>query len=199
MVWLPCALYIGGPWRKRRRDLFEVFRAEEIKLYYGLILPSVNIDAKSPEELQTMFRKRFSRLYGRRWYVPPILLLAFVAGVGAWGTARTLQTWTGTGSGADKFPAMVVSAFLGALIWVVYDQLTRLRDSDLTSHDVYDCVLRFLLAVPFAYALAAFISKKNDAIALAVAFLVGTFPTGTLFTLGRRLVAQKLKLGEQRE
>ena len=193
MVWLPCVLYLWVAWRKGRHGLFHLFDTEDIKRYYELFRPTEKTSECSPDELKRRFETSFTRIYGRRRYVLPLLLLAFIGGVGLWGTARTLQSWQGVGFGPSRFPSMAVSAFLGAWTWVVYDQFSRLRNRDLTFHDVYGCVFRFLIALPFGFLLSRFASADFG---ISLAFLLGTFPTGTLFKIGRRLAVQQFKLGE---
>lgn len=200
MVWLPCVLYLSVAWRRGSHGLFRVFGTDEIKLYYGLFRPSEDISGlktdKSElktEKLKRKFETSFTRIYGRRRYVLALLLLAFVAGIGLWGTAKTLQSWQEVASGLFRFPPVAVSAFLGALTWVVYDQFSRLRNRDLTFHDVYNGVFRFLIALPFGFALSKWASAGFG---ISIAFLLGTFPTGTLFKIGRRLAVQQFRLGE---
>lgn len=193
MVWLPCVLYLSAAWRRGSHGLFPVFGTKEITLYYHLFRPNEDISKLEPEELKRKFETSFTRVYGRRRYVLPLLLLAFVAGIGLWGTATTLQSWQGVASSPFTFPHVAVAAFLGAVTWVIYDQLSRLRNRDLTFHDVYNCVFRFLIALPFGFSLGKWITGDS---AIALAFLLGTFPTGTLFKIGRRLAVQQLKLGE---
>jgi len=193
MVWLPCVIYLSKSWRSRRDKLLAVFGPTEIKLYYKQFFPAVDISQDTDDQLAKRFKVRFFGLYGRRRYAFPLLLLACVAGVGLFGTVRTVQVWVGVSVNTSAIPSMAVSAFLGGLTWVVNDQLGRLRNRDFTSYDVYNCVFRFLIAIPFGYALSGFANKD---LGVSVAFLLGTFPTGTLFTYGRRLATQQLKVGE---
>ncbi len=193
MVWLPCVIYLSKSWRSRRDKLLAVFGPTEIKLYYKQFFPAVDISQDTDDQLAKRFKVRFFGLYGRRRYAFPLLLLACVAGVGLFGTVRTVQVWVGVSVNTSAIPSMAVSAFLGGLTWVVNDQLGRLRNRDFTSYDVYNCVFRFLIAIPFGYALRGFANKD---LGVSVAFLLGTFPTGTLFTYGRRLATQQLKVGE---
>lgn len=188
LVWLPCVLYLSVSLGERH-GLFHVFDREKIKSYYKLFRPTVDT---SKIDLERDFKASFTRIYGRRHYVLPLLLLAFLAAIGLWGTAKTLESWLALPSGTFKFHPIAVSAFLGAWTWVVYDQFNRLRNRDLTFHDLYGCVFRFLIAVPFGF----FLGKWAGDFGISVAFLLGTFPTGTLFKIGRRLAVQQLKLGE---
>ena len=193
LVWLPCVLYLLVAWRRGSLGLFRAFGTDDIKRYYKLFRPTEDISGLSAEELKGEFVTSFARIYGRWRYVLPLLLLAFIGSIGLWGTAKTLESWQGVGFGPSRFPSIAVSAFLGAWTWVVYDQFTRLRNRDLTFHDVYGCVFRFLIALPFGFALSKW---APDNFGIPLAFLLGTFPTGTLFKIGRRLAVQQLKLGE---
>jgi len=192
MVWLPCVLHLSVAWRRGNQRLFLVFRTNEIKSYYDQFLPTQDISGDKPDELKRRFEEHFAPRYGRRRYILPLLLLVLVAATGAWGTAKTLQSWQAVASGQFRFPAIAVSAFLGAFTWVVYDQFGRLRNGDLTFHDVYGCVFRFLIALPFGFSLSKWVTPEFG---VPVAFLLGTFPTGTLFKIGRRLAVQKFGLG----
>jgi hypothetical protein len=108
------------------------------------------------------------------------------------GTAETLKTWQ-TQHGSFAWPAIILSAFLGAFTWVTSDQLDRLRRRDFNTDDLYNGVFRFLIAAPFGVALGS-VSPKDAGI--GVAFLIGVFPTTTLFTIGRRLASKHLGLGD---
>jgi hypothetical protein len=193
LVWLPCILHLTVAWGKGSHGCFPRFQSEEIKCYYKLFLPAVDIGRLAKDELQKDFERRFRRLYGRQRYVLPLVLLIVLSAIGFWGTARTLGVWEGISANKFSFRPMVISAFLGAFVWVVNDQLGRLRNSDLTFHDVYSAAFRFLLAVPFGFCLQPL---ANPSIGIAVAFLLGVFPTGTLFTMGRRLAVREMRLGE---
>jgi hypothetical protein len=69
-----------------------------------------------------------------------------------------------------------------------------LRRSDFTWHDVLSSVFRALVAVPFGFSLTQIM--QPDA-AMPLAFLLGTFPTGTLLRVGRRVASQRFALGEE--
>jgi hypothetical protein len=60
--------------------------------------------------------------------------------------------------------------------------------------DVYYYLFRILLSIPFGVSL----SRLAPEIGAPLAFLLGTFPTTTLFTIARRTVSQHLKLGDDR-
>jgi hypothetical protein len=77
---------------------------------------------------------------------------------------------------------------------VLSDQLGRFASRDFTSSLVSNGVFRLLIAVPFGYSIQTF---ANPAFGIPLAFLIGAFPTNSLFTIARRLVGQKLNLGEE--
>jgi hypothetical protein len=194
LVLWPAFFYLiaKAGWEERRQRIFTNFGGAALKRYFALYFPSLHIQGESDTQLAERFKKHYGCYYGRRHVVIPLLLLAVVAGLGMWGTAQTLKTWQ-TQQGSFAWPPIVLSAFLGAFTWVTSDQLDRLRRRDLGSGDIYNGVFRFLIAVPFGVALAA-LSPKDTGV--PVAFLIGVFPTATLFTIGRRIASKHLGLGD---
>jgi hypothetical protein len=193
MVLLPAVVYLFTGWVARRDRIITILDAAALKEYYGKYFPSIEVDSDTDEQLCRRFSKHYGQRYGRRTFVIPLLLLGAIAGIGAIGTAESVIVWRGLSTG-KAFPEMAVSALLGAFMWVVADQLGRFSSRDFTSTDVSNCVYRILIAVPFGYSLQTFASKEFG---IPLAFLLGAFPTGTLFTIARRLVGQKLGLGEE--
>jgi hypothetical protein len=97
-----------------------------------------------------------------------------------------------------------MASLAGAFMWVISDELDRLRRRDFTTSDVYYYVFRVLIAIPFGWALAqTHIGPEQSALTLAItvpiAFFLGAFPTTTLFTIARRFVSQTLKLGDDQQ
>lgn len=189
LVMLPLLLYLAVAWRTRRDKLFAYLSPEALAIYYKQFL-----ELELPADIQKEFRKRFGRLYGRRHYALPLLLLGSSVVVGAWALGRTVQVWEHIAPDIHSIPPVAASAFAGGLMWIVFDELGRLRRRDFTVTDTYNYVFRLWLAVPLGYALSATI---KDPIAAPVAFLLGAFPTGTVFLIARRVGSQKLGLGEQ--
>ena len=85
------------------------------------------------------------------------------------------------------------AALGGGFPWVVSDELGRFRTRDFTTYDVYNFVFRLLLSIPLGFTVEAFV---DTAFKIPVAFLLGTFPTSTLFTIARRLGNEKLNLAD---
>jgi len=190
LVLLPILLYLLIEWETRRERLFAYLTPDALNRYYTQFL------GLTPDNPVEDFRKRFGRLYGRRRYVLPILLLALTTIFAAWGMAHTLRVWVGITSLPDTYamPPIALSALAGAFAWVIVDLLNRFRRRDFTSTDVYNSAFRVLLSVPLGFAFAQ-VAAANVGVPLA--FLLGAFPTATLFTIMRRIGSQRLGLGDQ--
>lgn len=190
---LPALFYLFVTWTMRRKALLDRFSNEKtIRLYYEQFFPCRELESDSKKQ----FERDFDRMYGRRYYILPFALMAIISGIGLWITDGTVQAWTGWNTNAKPLPPIVISAFLGAYAWVLYDQFARFRTGDFTAHDLYAGTYRFLIAVPLGVSLATF--AKNE-VGVSVAFLLAAFPTTTLFKFSRRLVSKNLNLGEKEE
>jgi hypothetical protein len=187
---LPALFYLFVTWTMRRKGLLDRFsKKNAIRLYYKQFFPC---------DKEKQFTRDFDRAYGRRYYILPFLLLAILSGIGLWMTAGSLQASVGWNSEAKPLPAIVISAFLGAYAWVLYDQFARFRTGDFTPYDLYAGIYRFLIAVPLGVSLAKFTGNEAT-VGVAIAFLLAAFPTTTLFKFSRRLVSKNLNLGEKEE
>ena len=193
MVILPAIVYLFTGWVARRERIMSTLDARALKLYYPQYFPSIDISGDSNQQVCMRFARHYGKRYGRRTFVIPLILLAAVPAIGAVGTAQTIQVWQGLSTG-KAFPAMVLSALLGGFMWVLSDQLGRFASRDFTSSHVSNGVFRLLIAVPFGYSIHTF---ANPDFGIALAFLIGAFPTNSLFTIARRLGGQKLGLGEE--
>jgi hypothetical protein len=192
MTMLPAILFMAREWVARRNDLFAIMTDGVLAAYYRRFYPSRNIPLA---DQQSTFQKDFGRAYGRRWYITPLTLLGVFSALGLWGTAGTLKVWVKAVDPARTFTidAIALGAFLGGLTWVLSDHFERFRNRDFTSYDVYTAVLRLLISVPLGYSLATF---GNEKLQIAIAFLLGAFPTSTIFTIARRLGSKQLGLAD---
>jgi hypothetical protein len=188
---LPVLYYLwnGSGWQARKEKIVNSFNAKALALYYDLYFPGRAI--KQTEVTKT-FDIDYGKYYGRRHFVLPVVLLSLICGEAMWGLGRTVEEWLGVAQGPKYLPAMAVSAIAGAWMWVVSDQLTRLRNGDFARGDVSTAAFRFVIAIPFGYAIASL----DPTFGLTLAFFIGAFPTQTLFTIGRRVMNQQLKMGD---
>jgi len=190
MVLLPLLLYLYRPWATRRDKLFGYLDVPSLILYYQQFFPTKKPD---PADVEQEFRRDFSRTYGRQHYALPILLLAVLTTVSAFAAARTLQVWQKVAPNTYALPWIVLSALAGGFAWVISDLISRLRRRDFTVSDIYNWVFRILIAAPFGW---AFAQLSKDAVGVPLAFVLGSFPTGTLFTIARRLAATRLGISD---
>jgi hypothetical protein len=190
LVLVPLLLYLFGDWTTRRDKLFGYFGKESLTLYYDQFYP-----AKTPskDQVEAEFKRDFARNYGRRRYAVPIALLSILTFWSAYAGARTLQVSQKVAIGKYSLPWITASAIAGGFVWVINDLISRIRRRDLVSSDINMWTFRILIAAPFGGAFAQLV--KED-IGIPIAFLLGAFPTGTLFTIARRLAATRLGLSD---
>lgn len=190
---IPSVIYLCRAWKVKFDNLKGVFGEDALKLYFEQFYPSEDIS--SEKNLAKKFEKSFYQNYGRRHYIIPLILLALVAGIGMIFVANNVFYWLSLDSAFKHLPAIAISSFLGAYMWVAFDQIQRFRMLNFTSHDVYGCCYRFLIAVPIGFAFSATVV---DSVGAPLSFFLGAFPAKPLFTFGRRFVTQRLGIGEER-
>ena len=193
-VLLPAIVYLFTEWRYRRDQMFSTLDDRGVELYYQRFFPAFTLPAG--KSWAQRFQEDFGRWYGRRHYVIPMMLLAAIVGLGMWGTAATIRFWLIATPDSKPLPALAIAAFLGAYAWVLLDQFGRYQSRNFTKHAVYNGVYRFLIIVPMGFSFSAFVAPN---LGVPLAFLLGTFPTQTLMKFGRRLVIDKVGLGEKEE
>jgi hypothetical protein len=190
MLLLPSLIYLSTEWLARRDRLFGHLNDKALALYFKRFFPSRSM----PSNVKDQFEREFTRLYGRKQYIIPLVLLAAISGAGMWATARTIMSWLGLIEEAFALSPIVIASFLGAYTWVLLDQLSRYQSRDFTKHNIYEGVFRFLVAIPLGFSFAALLRED---LGIPLAFLLGSFPTQTLMKFSRRLVVERLGLGEK--
>ncbi len=192
IVWLPAVVHLSVGWRKGSHGLFELLGPNEVVLYYKQFLPTHELPETNAKKCKE-FEAHFAQRYGRRLYILPLSVLIAVSGIGFWSVAKSLEVSEKLAVATFALRYTALSAFMGAFVWVAFDQFSRLRNRDLTYHDICSGVFRFLIAVPFGF---AFQATVNPSLAVPMAFFLGVFPTGTIFTFARRFAVREMKLGE---
>lgn len=196
-IMLPSILYLFTTWRQRRDRLLDRFTSSAVRLYYQRFYPSRHkrIEGWDEQRVLADFRKLFAEAYGRKFFILPLFLLAVISALGLWATEVTVTAWLADPPTPAPFPAIAISAFLGAYTWVLLDQISRFRSEDFTASDLYHGGFRLLISVPLGMSLAAFANEESG---VAIAFLLAAFPTQTLMRLSRRLVNSKFDIGENK-
>lgn len=220
VLW-PIGRFLITQWDFRRVRIFGALSGDAVVYYYKQFRPGALVLKTVPPESNTVdtdkhafdskvrgaysqaFKRDFNRWYGRRYYIAPVAMLVILTTVSAcWGQVM-LRKWALEQLGpGTSLRALVASALSGAFVWVISDEIDRLRRRDFTTSDVYYYNFRILIAVPFAWAIAA-ISVDGKPLGLPgsipLAFFLGAFPTSTLFKIARRFGSQQLKLGDDQD
>ncbi len=191
----PSLSFLVGGWRERRFEILSGIYSDQqnaIKTYFKQFHPRYERDE---QDQVRRFEKYYDTQYGRKRFILPIVLFLLVA---AFLLFQCLLWVQSNDSAILNPPSKIVGVFavFGAYMWVLNDQITRWWYADLSPGDLYWACFRFVVAVPLGYAISQFAAEN---IGPAVAFLLGAFPTDSLFSLMRKLGRQKLGLGEGSE
>ncbi|MFA7705908.1 MAG: hypothetical protein WCX91_02210 [Candidatus Omnitrophota bacterium] len=189
---LPSIAYLRTRWINRFEVLKSFLDEKALEFYFKKFFPAKKHIKR--ENFRGEFEKLFFQNYGRHHYILPLILLALISLIGMLLVLNNLFVWLKIYPILSPISPIAISAFLGAYMWVAYDQLQRFRTRNFTSHDVCICSFRFLIAIPLGFSFAAIF---NDAVGITSAFLLGTFPADTLFKYSRRYVNQKMNVTDQ--
>jgi hypothetical protein len=146
--------------------------------------------AAAQQEGLDWLQRYYNGQFGKRGFMIPLALLFAIAAFFISFcvlTALRLKEKLAADDAETIAVLTVVLAILGGYTWVVSDLIDRARRDDLTASDLLWSSFRLVIAVPVGY---AFGKVFNSANALPMAYLLGTLPTGTLMTIGRRAVAK---------
>ncbi|HKP98378.1 MAG TPA: hypothetical protein VJ385_21790 [Fibrobacteria bacterium] len=205
IVFLPAPIYFLSTGLRKFHKYQSFFRDPDFfQEYFRLYCPTEKLSSSETlESLQARFEKNFKRKHGFHNYVFPWILIGMVSGIGiCLITRHVMISWFHPGqikAGAYLFPLfnpIALYAFLGAYMWVAYDQIARLQNKNFSQYNLYQGCYRFLFAIPIGFAFSYLLESH---IAPAVVFFLGAFPVSTIMKYGRRLVQQNLKLGDNEE
>jgi hypothetical protein len=186
---IPVLIYLFTGWSVRRSEIVGAMSSKGAALYFKQFYPAL----RPERDVLKAFSKHYQRRYGRRHYLIPLALLGIVAIFLLIMTTHTILNWLLNQSSATNLPPVAVGATAGAYMWVAGDILIRCRGRQLAPTDLYWAALRFVIAIPLAFAFAGIL---KDEAAVGIAFLLGAFPTNTLLTIARRIGNRKLGLSE---
>ena len=181
---------------ERRRSILGYFDNDAAKTYFDqfYFAESGNFAPEYATQLARMYDQRFGAIV---FLMPLGLYFAALAVTVTVLVATALSTLK-----IETIPSAVVentaaAALAGAYLWIVSDLIQRYRQRDLVPGVLYSATFRIIIAIPMAYAIAATMPKGVGAATLA--FLLGAFPTDTLFLIMRRTVSKKFGLGDDAE
>jgi hypothetical protein len=190
LVCAPTVRYLFTEWKIRRDKLFSYLNTQALEVYYGQFPYRVGNEA----DISKAFKRQFDYLYGRRHFALPVGFLTALCAVTAWAVAQSVKSWFLVAPASYALPKIAVSALLGAFAWSITDEFGRIRRRDVAPVDIYGWNFRFLVSIPFGFAFAAVL---KDDFGVPLAFLLGAFPTQTLFIFARRIASQRLGMGDQ--
>lgn len=178
--------------RERKREISDLLDDHAVRAYFDHFY---HADA---ERLKRNPRKHLSDIYDARFGARTFLLPGVAYGAMLAITVLALATVVGAKlPNAPVVPLIApvpAYALAGAYLWVVYDLIARYRQRNLVPSALYYTAFRIAIIVPLAYALAAGLANYSENVAAAFAFLLGAFPTSTLFLLARRNLGKMLGL-----
>jgi hypothetical protein len=193
-LFAPIIHYLIGGWVAKQREILSSFTEQAMRRYFKIFFPADFGASKNPKlDFTNLYNKRFGR---RHFIIPVICLLAIVVFL-AIPVSWTVFLWLRKESNYQlDLPPLAVAAVAGAYMWVLYDFIRRTQLCDLGPANLYMGSFRFAVAIPLGFAVAALF---KDEVGVTIAFLLGAFPAGSLFTLGRRIVMSKLNMGDNQE
>jgi len=190
LMLIPCVVYLYTWWKDRNDKFLGQLSPCAIGCYFALFYPGKRFPVNA--NLQDEMKHHLVQTYGRRRFIIPLLLLFATASAACLWIAKGTMAHLG-GPAVPGISLVAIASLCGAFSWVLLDQIDRYRTRDFTPHDIYNYSFRILLAVPMGLSFAAIFT---DQVGAPLAFMLGAFPTKTLWTYCRRIVSDKYKLGD---
>ncbi len=190
LLFAPVVIFLLDGWTVRQREILGAFPEGPARCYLRTFFAAAR---KQGEPARTAFEENYRRRFGRQHFAFPGLCLLGISAAAIFLAIRTLSSWAQGGSETVPFQ-VAAAAVAGAYMWVCYDLTRRAQQRDLRPIHLLWAAFRFVVAVPLGLAFSALL-KENAGV--PIAFMLGAFPTRTLFTFTRRTTMSKLGLGEQ--
>ncbi len=193
-LFAPVVHYLIRGWGARRHEILSSFGKGTILRYFKVFF-SAEVEAIKDPKLD--FTKLYDKRFGRQHFIIPGVCLFAISGFLLVLVSWTIFFWLREESRHQLvLPPIAVAAVAGAYMWVMHDFIRRTQQHDLGPTNLFWASFRLLVAAPLGLAVATLL--KNE-VGVAVAVLLGAFPTRTLFTIARRVVRAKLNLGNFQE
>lgn len=170
--------------------------------YARLLDPDVELEDGSAEE--AVLSRQFWHFHGWSRYRLPLTLVVLLSALmltfsGLWLVALLDQARPAAAGSDDaatvaglleRIPAPFVMALWGAVVWSLYEILSRCKSGDLTPVELYDIATRYVTAIPVGYAFSLLVF---DTVPSLAAFCVSAFPLRDLRQFTRTYFLNKLK------
>jgi len=196
-VLLPIPHFLWRAWPYRRDTFMSQFSEGSVKSYFELFFPSL-LEKRSVKEgdYKNILLEHYNRAYGCRLFIVCYAIFMFLVLVGLGWITITIGINLKILNNKYPLPPMAVSAFMGGVMWVMFDQVRRCRSYDFTHHDVNGFIFRIVIAIPLGYSLTGLLA--ND-VGVPAAFLLGAFPTNDLLSLVRRKIVKRFDIEETKD
>jgi hypothetical protein len=183
----PIVHYLRSGWVSRWREIVGGLSDDAIMSYFRAFFFAHFGNSTHPKE---DFAKLHHERYGRQHFIVPAICLFFVAGSLLALVGWTVSSWLGReSSGQSGLPPVAVAAIAGAYMWVSLDLISRAQQRDLVPASLFGASFRLAVAAPLGLAIATLLRPE---VGVAIAVLLGAFPTRTLLTIARRTVVRRL-------
>ena len=189
---LPVVHHLVFGLRERRREIMCVLDDDAVKAYFDRFYhaEAAVLNLNPRRELSRIYDHRF----GIRSFVLPLIVYVTALAL----AILLIATVVGDNMPGKPTPALlgVVAAYglAGAYLWVVSDLIARYRQRNLVPSALYFAAFRIVISIPLAAALGAVIQNYSESVAASLGFLLGAFPTSTLFLIARRTAGKWLNL-----
>lgn len=192
LIAYPLIVHVIFGWRRKADDVILSMSSSSAKTYLftfqGL---SVDID-----KAKDKFEKFYYLWYGRKYLLPPVVIIMCAAAVSAYSLADTaifnLKYFNKIPVVAGQYihlPPVAVAAVAGAYGFVAWDLIWRTARRDLSASDILGGAVRMSIAIPLGYSFAGLL---KDDLGPFIAFAAGAFPLQMVATILQRLANKQL-------
>lgn len=94
----------------------------------------------------------------------------------------------------EKLVITALAGFLGSYMWILQFLINRIQGRQLSPLDIYWASFRVIISIPVSLAITTII---EDPLKYCIAFILGAFPTTTLFKMMRVLFSSKVGFKEE--
>ncbi len=184
----PILVFLVSGWLARKREIVNSISKTGAKIYLDQFFGN---DSGEERDLPA-FEKCYTRRFGRRMYIVPLVLLTLSASLLLiLAVSEVLRLLDATSDSILRLPVVSIAALAGGYMWAVNDVIGRARRFDLAPVHINWMTFRLIISIPMGTAVAEVFSDEMGA---PLAFFLGAFPTSTLFTIIRRLFKQQSKI-----
>jgi hypothetical protein len=189
---LPVIHHLVFGLRERKREIMCVLDDNAVRAYFNQFYhaKAETLNKNPLKELSRIYDQRF----GMRSFILPLIVYIAALALAIVMIATVVGEHMPTKPTTALLSVVAAYGLAGAYLWVVSDLIGRYRQRNLVPSALYFAAFRIVISIPLAAALGAMIGDYSESAASSLAFLLGAFPTSTLFLIARRTVGKRLNL-----